>query len=178
MFAVFVLFFLANESWFDVELTFARKGKLLYKYVMIDFGQGEFAPGQGAGRKGALVQLQEKELGTSNVSYRRLQGPVANNLEAGLMAGEGVGLGGNDWAGDDRKLRRIKEMAFQFVCLSVGLYFSTLFTSWTSIWGHTFTAVDIIDYSTIWVRFGSTVAGLIYIVVMAVRNLFQSKHYN
>ncbi len=175
MFSVFVLVFLANESWHDVELTLAKKGKLLYKYILIDYGESDYSQQRKKNQKFPAIRsevgLQEQEMSYMSTHRSNL---LANNLEANLMTAD------NNFPlekGDDRSKRRIKELFFQCMCMFVGAYFSMIFTSWTSIWGHTFTSVDIVDYSTIWVRFASTIAGLLYIIFMAIRNLVQSKRY-
>lgn len=173
---MFVLFFLANESWHDVELTLAKKGKLLYKHIMIDYGETDYSQQKKKQSKFAVVQsdlgMQEQEMSYMS-SYR--SNLITNNLQANLMSKEYNPVLEK---GDDRPKRRVKELFFQCMCMFVGAYFSMIFTSWTSIWGHVFTSVDIIDYSTIWVRFASTIAGLLYVILMAIRNLIQSKRYS
>ncbi len=176
MYSIFVLFFLANESWHDVELTLAQKGKLLYKYILVNYGETDFSQRRKNGKmKNGYGgrNLDEKEMDL--VSNFRSNQMTSNNLEANLISNEEHKI---DYVGDDRRKRRVKELLFQIMCMFVGVYYAMIFTSWTSIYGHTFTAVDIVDYSTIWVRFGSTVIGLVYIIVMSIRNILQSKRYS
>lgn len=67
--------------------------------------------------------------------------------------------------------RNKKDVGFHFFMMAAGAYISMLYTSWTTIWEHEFSIEDIADYSTIWVRFSATVAGIFFCIVVSGLNL-------
>lgn len=77
-----------------------------------------------------------------------------------------------------KKLRRNKkDVFFHFIMILIGIYYSMLFTSWTSIYEFEFTSDDIIDNTTIWVRFAGTIAGIIYCILISAINLSKNIKY-
>jgi hypothetical protein len=77
-----------------------------------------------------------------------------------------------------KKLKRNKkDVFFHFILLLTGIYYSMLFTSWTSIYEFEFSADDIIDNTTIWVRFASTVLGLSYCIIISTTTLGKKIKY-
>ena len=73
--------------------------------------------------------------------------------------------------------RNKKDVGFHFFLLSVGAYFSMLFTSWTSIYEFENTATEINDYSTIWVRFAAIIIGVVFSVTVSAMNLKNIGNY-
>ena len=160
-----MLFFIASASWRDIELTLSKKGKLFYKYLIIDDNEGS-----GSAKRSKRRPLREREMDDQYLSQTpRL---VAGSLNEGLVDDESRA---NRSRGDGKRPKI--DVFFQFICLSVGMYFAMLFTNWTSTWGYTFTGYDIVDYSTIWIRFSGIVVGILYVIAMGIRNIATSKNY-
>lgn len=64
--------------------------------------------------------------------------------------------------------RQMVDLSFHFLGMMAGFELAMVFTNWTTIGDNSFTSVDIIDNETMWVRFGGSVAGLVYIGVTAL----------
>lgn len=53
----------------------------------------------------------------------------------------------------------------------IGVYYSMILTSWTSIHEYRFESKDIEDNWTIWLRFGATIFGIAYCTFTSALNL-------
>ena len=61
--------------------------------------------------------------------------------------------------------------------MSVGAYFSMLFTNWTSIYEFENSFNEIVDNSTIWFRFTSIIVGVVLSVTLSALNLKNISKY-
>lgn len=176
---VFALFFLANESWYSIELTLSKRGRAIYKFILIDYDEHDYrvrkrtnvystdAPATEMRVFGQPIQYEDQplsEYGAGDPSYAQYQTPrspyqpvpgIAQNVEVGPV----------------KYKRRKIDVAYHLACACVAILFTMAFSNWTTIYGFTFTASDVVDTLTVWVRFGGTVAGLGYLLILSIVNL-------
>ena len=61
------------------------------------------------------------------------------------------------------------EMRFYLICLCISVYFSMVFTNWSSISDHLFTGLGVIDYSNYWIRFGTLIFSATLVLIQSLR---------
>lgn len=171
-----MLFFFANETWYHIELTLSKKGKKIYKYLLIDYDQRDFS------RRGKRTKVKSPIL--FETEMMPIDGQAQQGSKYDTTPGKNYGSDGEDEALANHlemqapmdhpvyKRRKI-DFGFHLICACVGIYFTMVFSNWTGIYGFVFTASDVIDNTTVWVRFGGNVTGLAYILIIGLINLLQ-----
>lgn len=162
---------------------------MTYKFLMIDYDERDFRVRKrnqtGYSRFGAPEPREMRVFGSN-------QGQVVQPADTDYgqtveyeNGPAGVGNYGSSYAlvpapeieaarsGPVRYRRSKRDFGFQFICACVGVLFTMAFSNWTSIYGYTFTASDIVDTLTVWVRFSGVVAGLAIILLISIINLIK-----
>ena len=165
-----MLLFLATESWYSMELTMSKRGKIIYKYLLIDYEESNYEVVSKRHPYRNLIPNLGQEMianpaGNAEINENEDQyGSLVNQQVYQQMAPD-MPLQGNVIY----KRRKI-DVGFHLICALVGIFFTMTFSNWTVIYGYVFTASDIVDIDTVWVRFGGTVTGMVYLLIVGLVN--------
>lgn len=156
---------------------------MIYKWILIDYDEHDFRtrkrtnvystdpPAQEMRVFGQPAQYEDQPLSEhygGNYGYGETTPGRPNPGDPYPMTS---GVAQNVDVGPVKYKRRKIDFAFHLACASVAILFTMAFSNWTTIYGFTFTASDVVDTMTVWVRFGGTVAGLLYILILSIVNL-------
>lgn len=167
----------------------SKRSKMTYKFLMIDYDERDFRVRRrnqsGYGRFGAPEATEMRVFGSNQGQVVQ---PADEDYPQPLEYGNtptGFANYGSSYAlvpapeieaaraGPVRYRRSKRDFGFHFICACVGILFTMAFSNWTSIYGYTFTASDIVDTLTVWVRFSGVVAGLAIILLISIINLIK-----
>ena len=158
----------------------SKSTRILYKYLLIDFKETDFSIYKRKHKRvnpyAAVESMQQEMTDQRNdkneshedVPYDKYnpedqqQEHVWNQIEPAT-----------DNQGSIVYKRRKIDFGFHLVCAGVGILFTMGFSNWTSIYGFVFTASDIVDYSTVWIRLGGNMTGLVIVLVISIINACQ-----
>lgn len=142
-FVAIILVFLAYTSTSDIDFTFSKRGKAIYKTILVNADEDDHDD-------------SKADLFIERAGQTQKRRPKRRH---------------------ETTIKRGPESVFHFICLIIGIYFAMLFTSWTSIYEHDFDTSIVASNFTLWMRFGGTLTGTIYTILVSVLNIKESKKY-